>query len=132
VPSSRSQRPPAPPSIVERQIVVREDVRGACEILGLDPLHLANEGRFLAIVPGRSRRADARSDAGQRGWRIGGDHRTGSRCGAHPVTLTTTIGTTPPRRYVQRGTVATDLLNLLSRESKAPATTGHCLVIACH
>ncbi|WP_028491264.1 hydrogenase expression/formation protein HypE [Thioalkalivibrio sp. ALE19] len=32
-------------------IPVREDVRGACEILGLDPLHSACEGRFLAAVP---------------------------------------------------------------------------------
>lgn len=35
----------------ERAIPVREDVRGACEIFGLDPLYVANEGRFLAIVP---------------------------------------------------------------------------------
>ncbi|WP_024326720.1 hydrogenase expression/formation protein HypE [Thioalkalivibrio sp. AKL19] len=32
-------------------IPVREDVHGACEILGLDPLHSACEGRFLAAVP---------------------------------------------------------------------------------
>lgn len=32
-------------------IPVREDVRGACEMLGLDPLYVANEGRFIAIVP---------------------------------------------------------------------------------
>ena len=32
-------------------IPVRNDVRGACEILGLDPLHSACEGRFLAAVP---------------------------------------------------------------------------------
>jgi len=38
-------------AISETAIPVREDVRGACEILGLDPLHLANEGRFLAVVP---------------------------------------------------------------------------------
>jgi hydrogenase expression/formation protein HypE len=36
--------------IDEAAIPVREDVRGACEILGLDPLHLANEGRFVAFV----------------------------------------------------------------------------------
>lgn len=31
-------------------IPVRAEVRGACELLGLDPLYVANEGRFLAIV----------------------------------------------------------------------------------
>lgn len=34
----------------EEAIPVRPAVRGACEILGLDPLHIANEGQFLAIV----------------------------------------------------------------------------------
>lgn len=38
-------------NIEEMQIEVREDVRGACEILGFDPLYLANEGRFIAFVP---------------------------------------------------------------------------------
>ena len=30
---------------------IREEVRGFCEILGLDPLYLANEGKIVAIVP---------------------------------------------------------------------------------
>jgi hydrogenase expression/formation protein HypE len=30
---------------------LREAVRGACEILGLDPLYLANEGKLVAVVP---------------------------------------------------------------------------------
>ena len=34
----------------EEQIPVRETVRGACEMLGLDPLYVANEGKLLAIV----------------------------------------------------------------------------------
>jgi hydrogenase expression/formation protein HypE len=34
----------------EEKIPVREPVRGACELLGLDPLHIANEGQFLAVV----------------------------------------------------------------------------------
>jgi len=38
-------------SIEELAVPVREDVAGACEILGLDPFYLANEGRFIAIVP---------------------------------------------------------------------------------
>lgn len=37
--------------IDERRIAVREDVQGACEILGFDPMYLANEGRFIAVVP---------------------------------------------------------------------------------
>jgi len=32
-------------------VPVREDVRGACEILGLDPMYVANEGRFLVLLP---------------------------------------------------------------------------------
>jgi hydrogenase expression/formation protein HypE len=32
-------------------VPVREEVQGACEILGLDPLYVANEGRFVAFVP---------------------------------------------------------------------------------
>ncbi len=34
----------------EEQIPVRNEVRGACEILGLDPLHIANEGQMLVVV----------------------------------------------------------------------------------
>jgi hydrogenase expression/formation protein HypE len=39
--------------IEEELIPVSELVRGACEILGLDPLYVANEGRFVAFVPER-------------------------------------------------------------------------------
>jgi hydrogenase expression/formation protein HypE len=37
--------------IDESTIPVREDVRGACEILGIDPLQVACEGRFVAFLP---------------------------------------------------------------------------------
>ena len=37
-------------SIDEQAIPIREEVRGACEMLGLDPLYVANEGKLLAIV----------------------------------------------------------------------------------
>ncbi len=38
--------------IAEELIPVREEVKGACEILGLDPLYVANEGKLLAVVAG--------------------------------------------------------------------------------
>jgi hydrogenase expression/formation protein HypE len=38
-------------SVAEELVPVRVAVRGACEILGLDPLHIANEGKLVAIVP---------------------------------------------------------------------------------
>jgi hydrogenase expression/formation protein HypE len=39
--------------IRENALPMRETVRGACEILGLDPLYLANEGKLVAVVPGQ-------------------------------------------------------------------------------
>jgi hydrogenase expression/formation protein HypE len=38
----------------EGAIAVREPVRGVCELLGLDPLYVANEGRLLAVVDAKS------------------------------------------------------------------------------
>jgi len=38
-------------TIDERPVPVREDVRGACEILGFDPMYVANEGRFIVFAP---------------------------------------------------------------------------------
>ncbi len=37
--------------IVEESVPVVEGVRAACELLGFDPLYVANEGRFIAFVP---------------------------------------------------------------------------------
>jgi hydrogenase expression/formation protein HypE len=37
--------------IEEDRIPVRDEVNGACEMLGLDPLYIANEGKLVAIVP---------------------------------------------------------------------------------
>jgi len=34
----------------ETSIPISEEVKGACEILGLDPLYVANEGKLIAIV----------------------------------------------------------------------------------
>ena len=44
--------------IDETAMPLRAEVRGFCEILGLDPLYLANEGKIVAVVPAeQSRRA---------------------------------------------------------------------------
>jgi hydrogenase expression/formation protein HypE len=37
--------------LAENAIPIRHDVRGACEMLGLDPLYVANEGKLIAVCP---------------------------------------------------------------------------------
>lgn len=44
-------------AVDEELVPVHEAVRGACEVLGLDPLHIANEGKLVAIVPAAQRDA---------------------------------------------------------------------------
>lgn len=39
--------------IYEDRLPIRPDVAGVCELLGFDPLYVANEGKLLALVPGR-------------------------------------------------------------------------------
>jgi hydrogenase expression/formation protein HypE len=83
-----------PLTIEEAAVPVREDVRGACELLGLDPLYVANEGRFLAVVPpGQAREALAivrRHPVGQEAADIG------AVIGPVPgqISLTSVLGTT--------------------------------------
>ena len=59
--------------VEEAEIPVRDEVQGVCELLGLDPLYVACEGRFLAVVPG-ARADDAlaavQSQAGGEGARL--------------------------------------------------------------
>ena len=47
---------------------IREDVKGFCEILGLDPLYLANEGKIVAIVPADESRGGACRHARPSAW----------------------------------------------------------------
>lgn len=47
--------------LTDRHIPMLEEVRGGCELLGLDPLYVANEGVFLAIVaPDRAEEMETR------------------------------------------------------------------------
>ena len=38
-------------AVDERALPIRAEVNGACEILGIDPLYVANEGKLIAVVP---------------------------------------------------------------------------------
>jgi len=76
----------------ESVIPIHEDVQGACEILGLDPLYVANEGRFVCILP----KADA-----QRALHVMRSHSIGAEAvvagdvtdgSPGRVTMTTRIG----------------------------------------
>ena len=76
----------------ERAIPVDAAIRGACEVLGLDPMYVANEGRFVAFVgdhDGERALAALRAHPG-----AAGACRIGTVQGARPrqVTLRTAIG----------------------------------------
>jgi hydrogenase expression/formation protein HypE len=76
----------------ETAIPVREAVRGACELLGLDPLYVANEGKLVAIVAPEA--ADAALTA-LRGHEYGAEATIVGRVTAdHPgrVVLRTALG----------------------------------------
>jgi len=79
--------------IEEQAIPVKEEIQGACEILGLDPLYVANEGRFVCFVPEKQ---------AQRALEIMRAHPIGAEAqqigmvkmeGEGAVTLKTKIGT---------------------------------------
>ena len=73
---------------------MREDVRGACEILGFDPLYVANEGRFVAFVPEAD--ADRALRVLRQHWVAAGATPIGSVAAAPAglVTLKSRIGAT--------------------------------------
>ncbi|MEQ1883785.1 MAG: hydrogenase expression/formation protein HypE [Bryobacteraceae bacterium] len=78
----------------ESAIPIREEVRGACEMLGLDPLYVANEGKLVAIVAPDA--ADA-ALAAMNAHPLGADAQLiGTVTGKHPglVTARTAFGTT--------------------------------------
>ncbi len=76
----------------ETSIPIQEEVRGACEILGFDPLYVANEGKCLAIV---AREAAEAVLAAMRSHPLGRDAAMiGEVVAEHPrkVTLRSRIG----------------------------------------
>jgi hydrogenase expression/formation protein HypE len=67
-------------TIDERRVPLREDVRGACEVLGLDPLYVASEGCIATFIPHHQAETALRiitSHHEGRGARIVGEVRSG-------------------------------------------------------
>jgi hydrogenase expression/formation protein HypE len=80
-------------TIQEQALVIHDAVRGACELLGLDPLYVANEGKLVAIVAPESASAVLQA---MRGHRLGRDATiVGGVSAIHPgmVTMRTAFGT---------------------------------------
>jgi len=78
----------------ERAIPVREQVRAACELLGLDPLYVANEGKMVAFVEASGA---AKALRAMQSHRLGREARIIGRVigrDAPLVTLRTALGTT--------------------------------------
>ena len=79
-------------AVDETLIAVESQVRGACEMLGLDPLYVANEGRLVALVPetavSQALEIMHRHSAGEGAVRIG--HVAATPAGR--VSLKSTIG----------------------------------------
>ncbi|MEL6342424.1 MAG: hydrogenase expression/formation protein HypE [Myxococcota bacterium] len=76
----------------EAALPVRPEVQGFCEILGLDPIHLANEGKVACAVPGDQ--ADRAIEI-LRAHPLGRDAAIVARCRKHPpgvVTIKTAFG----------------------------------------
>ncbi len=94
----------------EEDIPMRDEVRGACELLGLDPLHIANEGQFLAVVAPEY--ADAalnalnRAEGGEDALIIGEVASGTGLCGAGDHS----IWRQPHRGHAGWGSTAPDLL----------------------
>jgi hydrogenase expression/formation protein HypE len=86
-------------AIDERALPVRDEVRAACEILGMDPMHVANEGKLIAILP--QDHAPAVLDV-MRGLPLGVAAATiGQVTSEHPGTVTARTGI-GGRRIVDR------------------------------
>jgi hydrogenase expression/formation protein HypE len=94
-------------SISQDAVPVPPEVAGACSLLGLDPLHIANEGRFVAIVPENEAESALSAlcshELGKGADSIGKVEKKGK----FPVTMKTAIGGTrvvdvPPGELLPR------------------------------
>ena len=102
----------------EADVPVDPAVAGAAELLGIDPMYVANEGKLVAFVAPEARRRGARGAARGAGLRAGGRDRRGqdraARDGAGGHRLRRPAGDGPARRRP----APEDLLNARARDSR--------------
>ena len=109
-------------SLDEQSIPVCAEVTAACELLGLDPLHVANEGRFIAFVAPEDARARHRalqrhgvtSAAAIIGKVVGGAGRAGL--------VSRPLWRPAHHRHAERRAAAADLLILLAPSKRRGAS----------
>lgn len=89
--------------LFEEKIEVRDGVRGVCELLGLDPLYMANEGKMIVIVP--EARAEKAVEVLQ-----------ASRYGGGARVIGEVLATDPGRVFMQTVAGGGRILDMLSGE----------------
>ena len=96
--------------IDESETPLREEVKAFCEILGLDPLYLANEGKIVAVVPAARGRRRAGGDEGASARPRGADHRPGRRRRGGARHHADRLRRPAHRRHARRRAIAAHLL----------------------
>ena len=76
----------------EAALPMRPEVQAACEMLGLDPLYVANEGKLIAVVPGRRSDRCSACDAQPSAGTQCGDHRRSGGDHAGMVVMRSLVG----------------------------------------
>ena len=94
----------------EASLPIDPAVNGACDLLGIDPLYVANEGKFVAVVAARRDRRRPRRPAGPPPRERGGPHRRGARRPRRDRGAAHRFRRDPHRRHARRRSPAPHLL----------------------
>ena len=94
----------------EESLPILPAVAAACELLGIDPLYVANEGKLVAVVPPDQADAGSWRAAREPVWFGCGASRRDPRRAARDRGPADLHGRDPHRRHARRRPIATDLL----------------------